>query len=117
MKITNTQDLVFWWCMIGLVEIEFAEQKAEYLAQLGYIGFAVDMYGGGRVGETREDKEALMSPLVNDRRLLRDRISAAFDALVTLSEVDHQQIAVMGFCFGGLCALDLARSGAQIKGA
>lgn len=96
---------------------EFACQKAEMLAQLGYLGFAVDMYGMARLGETTLEKQALMQPLVNDRRLLRARIRAALDALITMAEVDNQRIAVMGFCFGGLCALDLARSGAEIVGA
>ncbi len=57
-----------------------------------------------------------MDPLANDRRLLRTRIRAAFDALVTMDEVDNNRIAAIGFCFGGLCVLDLARSGADVKG-
>ena len=95
----------------------FACQQAEMLAQLGYLGFAVDMYGEGRVGETNEEKQALMQPLATNRVLLRARIQAALDAVKALKEVDHSRIAVMGFCFGGLCALDLARSGADIVGA
>ena len=95
---------------------DFACQKADMLAQLGYLGFAVDMYGEGRVGETVEEKQALMYPLVHDRALLRDRIQSAFDTLLGLAEVDNRRIAVIGFCFGGLCALDLARSGADIAG-
>ncbi|MDP3561675.1 MAG: dienelactone hydrolase family protein [Legionellaceae bacterium] len=96
---------------------DFACQKADLIANLGYVGFAVDMYGLGRIGETNEEKQALMEPLANDRRLLRARIGAALDELVTMSEVDNDRIAVIGFCFGGLCALDLARSGANIAGA
>lgn len=95
---------------------EFACQKADMLARLGYIGFAVDMYGAGRLGVTIEEKQALMQPLVNDRLLLRERIRAAFDAMQGLAEVDNSRIAVIGFCFGGLCALDLARSGADVAG-
>ena len=95
----------------------FACNKAKLLADMGYVGFAVDMYGEGRIGETLEEKQALMEPLANDRRLLRKRIQAGLDAMLTLSEVDNQRIAVIGFCFGGMCALDLARSGASIKGA
>lgn len=95
---------------------EFACQKADMLAQLGYVGFAVDMYGEGRVGDTVEEKQALMHPLIHDRHLLRARIQAALDAMLGLAEVDNTRIAVIGFCFGGLCALDLARSGADIAG-
>lgn len=96
---------------------EFACQKAQLLAQMGYVGFALDMYGQGRIGATTDEKKALMEPLANDRSMLRGRIRAAFDALITRPEVDNNRIAVIGFCFGGLCALDLARSGADIKGA
>jgi dienelactone hydrolase len=95
---------------------EFACKKAEMLAQMGYVGFALDMYGQGRIGNTNDEKMALMQPLMNDRALLRGRVCAALDALVTMQEVDHKRIAIIGFCFGGLCALDLARSGAEIKG-
>lgn len=96
---------------------EFSRTKAEIFAQKGYVGFAVDMYGEGRVGETTEEKQALMKPLMEDRTLLRSRILAAFDEVKKLPCVDPHHIAVIGFCFGGLCALDLARSGATIKGA
>ena len=95
---------------------EFACQKADLMASMGYIGFAVDMYGAGRLGETNEEKQALMQPLANDRRLLRARMQAALDELVMMSEVDNRRIAVIGFCFGGMCALDLARTGADIAG-
>lgn len=95
---------------------DFACEKANLLAELGYVGFAVDMYGQGRLGSTIHEKMALMEPLVNDRLLLRGRIRAAFDELVGMAEVDYNRIAVIGFCFGGLCALDLARSGAEVKG-
>lgn len=95
---------------------DFACEKAQMLAEMGYLGFAVDMYGNGRLGASTHEKNALMEPLIHDRRMLRDRIRAAFDALIAMSEVDINRIAVIGFCFGGLCALDLARSGAELKG-
>ena len=94
----------------------FACKKAELLAEMGYVGFAVDMYGQARVGETLDEKKGLMEPLMNDRRLLRQRIQAGLDAVLTMSEVDHERVAVIGFCFGGLCALDLARHGASVAG-
>lgn len=94
----------------------FADNKANLLASLGYFGFAVDMYGDGRVGETVAEKEALMNEVAHDRRVLRARIQAALEAVKTFDQVDPERIAVIGFCFGGLCALDLARSGADIRG-
>lgn len=96
---------------------EFACQKARMLAEMGYIGFALDMYGQAQLGNSTEEKMVLMSPLAHDRYLLQQRVGAAFDAVKAMPEVDSQRIAIIGFCFGGLCALDLARSGANIKGA
>ena len=95
---------------------EFAWQKAEKLAALGYVGFAIDMYGNGVVGKTKEEKSALMEPLTQDRDLLLRRITAAFNTIKTVAEVDASRIAGIGFCFGGLCVLDLARSGAEVLG-
>lgn len=96
---------------------EFACNKAKMLAEMGYLGFALDVYGQGRQGVTNDEKSALMQPLANDRELLRDRLQAALDVVSTMSEVDSNRIAIIGFCFGGMCALDLARSGADIKAA
>ncbi|MCC5791965.1 MAG: dienelactone hydrolase family protein [Legionellaceae bacterium] len=95
---------------------DFACAKAKMLADMGYVGFAVDMYGEGRQGHTLDEKKALMQPLALDRNLLTERAIAALDAVVTLAEVDHLRIAAIGFCFGGLCVLDLARSGADVQG-
>src|ERR1700727_201890 len=60
---------------------DFAKEKARELAELGYFGFAIDMYGDGL--EVKSDKEAaaLMVPLFIDRRLLRNRVVAAFETL------------------------------------
>lgn len=96
---------------------EFMCQQAQLLAQMGYLGFALDMYGQGRVGSTDDEKKALMHPLITNRSLLATRVQAAYDAVRGMPQVDSNRIAIIGFCFGGLCALDLARSGAAIKGA
>lgn len=95
---------------------DFAREKAKQIAALGYVGFALDMYGQGKFGKTKEEKTQLMMPFMNDRSLLLRRIDAALIALKALPMVDSNKIAAIGFCFGGLCVLDLARSGANIKG-
>ncbi len=95
---------------------EFVESKARELAVLGYVGFALDMYGENRRGATLEEGRALMKPLLDDRTLLARRIRAALSALRALPQVDTKRIAALGYCFGGLCVLDLARSGADIRG-
>jgi len=93
---------------------EFARKKADLLASLGYIGFAIDMYGEGKVGQTKEEKMAFMQPLMADRQLLQKRILAAYQVAKEF-ELSNQLIGAIGFCFGGLCALDLARSGAAVQ--
>ncbi len=95
----------------------FANKIAEDIAALGYIGFALDIYGDGRTGKTKEEKSALIAPFVEDRALLLARLNAGLKTAKSLPSADVNRIAIIGFCFGGLCALDLARSGATIKGA
>jgi len=89
---------------------DFARGKAEALAQLGWVGIAIDMYGDGARGANPTENAALMKPLIDDRRLLRGRIHAAVHAAAQRPECDGDRIGAIGFCFGGLCVLDLARS-------
>lgn len=93
---------------------EFEEAKAQDLAHMGYIGFAVDLYGGGKTARSPEECRALMDHLNADRPLLLERIRAALDCARGLPGADTQQVAAIGFCFGGKCVLDLARSGADV---
>lgn len=95
----------------------FAEDKAIQMAALGYVGFALDNYGDGALPESVEDKQAMMMPLKEDRKALLKRLKAGMKAAQNLPEVDETHMAMMGFCFGGLCTLDLARSGADLKAA
>ena len=95
---------------------EFEDRKAERLAALGYVGFALDMYGKGVSGSSPEENSRLMAPFIEDRKLLQDRISVALDQLRSHQHVDPARTAAIGFCFGGLCVLDLARSGADLRG-
>lgn len=95
---------------------EFECDKARRLAALGYIGFAIDMYGGGRQGGSPAGNAALMQPLLNDRAALQRRIAAAVTALQAQPDVDPRRVAAIGYCFGGLCVLDLARSSSAVVG-
>lgn len=97
---------------------ELACNAAERIADLGYVGFALDMYGKGVFGADgdAEKNGALMAPFAQDRLLLRRRITAALHAVRQLPQVDTSKIAAMGYCFGGMCVLELARSGADILG-
>lgn len=94
----------------------FVMEKAKKIAELGYFAFALDMYGAGKTGNSPEENGALMQPFITDRALLQKRITAALSAVKLLPWVDDKNIAAIGFCFGGLCVLDLARTGVDIKG-
>ncbi len=96
---------------------DFVCDKAKNLAKLGYAAFALDMYGKGVLGGGTEENAALMQPFMEDRPMLQRRINTGLQTMVGLVEVEANRIAAMGFCFGGLCVLDLARSGADIKAA
>ena len=95
---------------------DFVAEKAKKLAALGYVGFAVDMYGKGVLGSNPEQNMQLMQPFMADRAMLQKRMQAALAAVKLMPWVDDSKIAAIGFCFGGLCSLDLARTGADIKG-
>lgn len=95
---------------------DFVAEKAKKLAALGYVGFAVDMYGKGILGSNPEQNMQLMQPFMTDRAMLQKRMQAALAAVKLMPWVDDSKIAAIGFCFGGLCSLDLARTGADIKG-
>jgi dienelactone hydrolase len=95
---------------------EFEQATARRLAELGYSAFAIDMFGKGVRGTSREENASLIAPFLKDRSLLQARISMAVSVLRDQAEVDSNRIAAVGYCFGGLCVLDLARSGADVRG-
>lgn len=86
---------------------------AERLADLGFVGIAIDLFGKGVQGDPAGDNSHLIGPLLQDRAMLLRRMRAAVAFAGTLDRVDATRIAAIGYCFGGLCALDLARGGAD----
>lgn len=95
---------------------EQERRKAMALAELGYAGFAVDLYGKGRRGTSVEENQALMTPLLEARERIVAGLHAALKAARGVEGVDGHRVAAIGFCFGGLCVLDFARSGADVAG-
>ena len=96
---------------------EFAVETARQLASKGYIAFAMDLYGKNKIGKTVEEKTALMEPFMKDRKFLHERLLCNMEQAISLDAVDTEKVSGIGFCFGGLCVLDLARIGANLKGA
>ena len=95
----------------------FVEEKAKLLTELGYAAFAIDMYGDGKIGTSNEENAGMMQPLLDDREELARRALASLDAVSKIDSIDASKIVIMGYCFGGLVSMDLARTGADIKGA
>jgi dienelactone hydrolase len=95
---------------------EFVERKARRLAWQGYACFALDNYGKGVRGKSPEENQALMAPFMQDRRMLLRRLRAGLATAQSLPIIDARRIAVIGFCFGGLCALDFARADSDVRG-
>lgn len=89
--------------------LEGACSVADRLAELGYVGFALDVYGKGVRGDPAGDNSALMGPLLGDRALLKRRLLAGLATASAHKLTDKSRIAAIGYCFGGLCVLDLAR--------
>lgn len=94
----------------------FAQEKARELVRLGYTAFAADYYGEGKTVATDDEAKQLMRPLFIDRTLLRKRIVGAFEVFKKQKQADPQRIGAIGFCFGGLTAIELLRSGVGVRG-
>ncbi|MFJ1549242.1 dienelactone hydrolase family protein [Streptomyces sp. NPDC088246] len=100
-----------------------AEGRSDVLAEMservlpwGHQAFVMDLFGKGVSGSTRQEFDALMRPFLEDRDMLADRLSTVVATVAGLPEVDASRIAAIGFCFGGLCVLDMARTGAPVTG-
>lgn len=95
---------------------DHVRQRADMLARLGYVAFAADIYGKGVRPATPAEAGATATIYKNDRPLMRARAVAGLDELKKQQLVDPTRLAVIGYCFGGTTALELARSGADING-
>jgi len=100
-----------WW---GLND--YPKMRAKKLAELGYVAMAVDMYGGGETEENPADAEKMSGPFYQNLQMTKSRFDAALKKLKTFSEVDTNNIAAIGYCFGGGVVLNVARLGENLKG-
>lgn len=104
--------LIHDWMGVG----DYAKSRAKQLAELGYVAFAADIYGKGNQPADQKAAGALAGQYKSDRALYRARLKAGYDQLAARKEVAPGQIAAIGYCFGGTGVLELARSGADLKG-
>lgn len=93
---------------------DHARERANRLAQAGYVALAADMHGGGLVHKDLAAVGPIIQALYTDRAAWRSIATAALDALIAQPFVDRNRIGATGFCFGGTTCLELARTGAAV---
>jgi dienelactone hydrolase len=91
---------------------EHAKERARMLAELGYVAFALDMYGEPVTG--MEHAMGLLRGLMQDPPRMRARANAALDLLKAQANVDPKRLAAVGYCFGGAVVLEIARSRSDV---
>lgn len=101
--------------VMGVSDLE--KSFGRQLVELGYNALVVDLFGKEFHGASRDTMFGEMTRLRSDRAALRRRLEHVLEIARDLEEVENEQIVVAGYCFGGQCALDLARSGADIAAA
>jgi dienelactone hydrolase len=100
------------WSGLG----DYVKKRCDMLAEMGYVAFAADIFGKGNRAKSYPECEQISKPYYEDRQLTRGRAVAALDCLKNHPLVDAAKIAAIGYCFGGIVVLELARSGADVKG-
>ena len=102
-------------CHEGPGLTDHTKKIAARLAGLGYAAFAMDYHGDGKPLADRTQTMARLAPWMADPTGIRTRALAALDVLKSQKEVDPAKLAAIGYCFGGTTALEIARSGADVK--
>ncbi len=100
-----------WW---GLND--YPRKRAKQLAEMGYIAMAVDMYGNGKIAANPQEAMAMATPFYQNPQLARTRLDAAIKKLKEYAQTDTNNIAAIGYCYGGYVVLNAAKLGADLKG-
>ena len=95
---------------------DYAKRRARQLAEIGYVAFAADMYGKGILAKDHEEAARLSGVYRRDRRLMRERARAGLELLRRHPLTDSRRLAAIGYCFGGMTVLELARGGENLRG-
>lgn len=99
-----------WW---GLND--YAKKRARMLADAGYVAFAADMYGDGKVTDKPAQAKEWMLEVTADVEGWQERAALGLEQLKNSGLVDHERLAAIGYCFGGGTVLQMAYSGTQAK--
>lgn len=98
-----------WWGVN-----DFTREKAQQLAKLGYVAFAVDMYGNGQTADNPDLAGKMATPFYQDPQMALKRLHAAVEEVKKHPNVDTSRIAAIGFCFGGSMVLNAAKLGEDL---
>lgn len=99
-----------WWGVN-----DYSRSRAKQLAELGYVAFAIDMYGKGKVTTDPKQVGQWAGEVMKDEKVRRARATAGLKVLLDQKMVDTAKVAAIGYCMGGTAALELARTGADLK--
>ena len=104
--------VVHEWTGLG----PYVQKRVQQLARMGYVALGADIYGRGIRPDNPKDAAAVAGKYKGDRQLMRDRVLAGLAELRRQPQVDPGRLAAIGYCFGGTTVLELARSGADVRG-
>lgn len=93
---------------------DYARRRADMLAELGYTGMALDLYGDGRLAGNPDEAGEMMNALLADLATVRRRFNAALEELKAHPSTDASRTAAIGYCMGGGIVLHMARYGADL---
>ncbi|WP_106478828.1 dienelactone hydrolase family protein [Phytohalomonas tamaricis] len=99
-----------WWG-----QSEYIKRRTEQLAALGYVAFAVDLYGNGKIADHPDDAGTFSSDVMSDWPAAQRNLETAIDVLTKQEGVDGTRLAAIGYCFGGGVALNAALAGMPLK--
>jgi len=100
-----------WWG-----HSDYVRKRADMLAELGYTALALDMYGDGRLADHPEDAMKFMNETISNMDVATERFQAAYDLLKKHGTTNPNDIAAIGYCFGGAVVLQMARFGVDLDG-
>ena len=100
-----------WW---GLND--YTKSRARQLAELGYLAMAVDMYGNGKQADDPQLAGQLATPFYKNPAMAKARFDAAMELIKKMPEADTNQVAAIGYCFGGTQVLNMAKLGSPLAG-
>jgi dienelactone hydrolase len=95
---------------------DYARQRARMLAEMGYTGFAIDMFGDGKQANHPDSAMAFIQQALSTAGGAKPRFDKALEVLQNHPTVDREEIAAIGYCFGGTVVLEMARAGADLDG-